>query len=176
MGPISAFVVAPDARTMNRMDPRRAVNPSSQPDSVVLVERSVIACFLRYGDQICLLKRSQAVGSAVGRWHCVSGFLEPGMTPLGQALTEIHEETGLVGDALRLVRSPESIRIERPAQGWVWVIHPFLFDVATPELRLDWEHDAYRWADPTELNSEDCVSWLARVWTLLDDSVAANSA
>ncbi len=161
---------------MNGMDPRRAVNPSSQPDSAVLVERSVIACFLRYGVQICLLKRSQAVGSAVGRWHCVSGFLEPGITPLAQALTEIGEETGLARDTLRLVRSSEPIRIERPAQGWVWVIHPFLFDVATPELRLDWEHDAYRWADPTELTSDDCVSWLTRVWTLLDDSAAPQTA
>ncbi len=84
--------------------------------------------------------------------------------------------TGLVGDALRLVRSPEPIRIERPTQGWVWVIPPFLFDVATPELRLDWEHDAYRWADPTELTSDDCVSSLTRVWTLLDDSAAAQTA
>ena len=133
-----------------------------------LIERSVVACFLRHGDMICLLRRSRAVGSAAGRWHCVSGFLEPGVGPLEQALTEIGEETGLVGESLRLARAPEPIRIERPAQGWVWVIHPFLFDAATPELRLDWEHDAYRWVDPAELGSDDCVPWLAHVWSVVD--------
>ena len=141
-----------------------------------LHERPVVACFLRHGGKICLLERSQAVGSAAGRWHCVSGFLEPGVGPLEQALTEIGEETGLGGEVLRLARAPEPIRIERPAQGWVWVIHPFLFDAATPELRLDWEHDAYRWVEPSELAAGDCGPWLARVWSALEQQSAEDPA
>jgi ADP-ribose pyrophosphatase YjhB (NUDIX family) len=135
---------------------------------VDLLERSVVACFLRHDGKICLLKRSQAVGSARGQWHCVSGFLEPGVGPLDQAFAEIDEETGLVGEALRLVCAPNPIRIERPAQGWVWVIHPFLFDAATPELRLDWEHEEYRWVEPVELATSDCVGWLALVWEAIE--------
>ena len=86
------------------------------------------------------------------------------MSPLEQALTELDEETGLARDAVSLVAAPPPIRIERPAQGWVWVIHPFLFDVATPDLRLDWEHDDYRWIDPSELATTDCVAWVHTVW------------
>ena len=140
------------------------------------VDRAVVACFLRYAGKICLLKRSQAVGSAAGRWHCVSGFLEPGVAPLEQALAEIGEETGLVGESLRLVGAPAPIRIERPAQGWVWVIHPFLFDATTSDLRLDWEHDGYRWVHPAELESDDCVPWLAQVWSAVDQPGAADVA
>jgi len=137
---------------------------------VTLLERAVIACFLRYGGQICLLKRSEAVGSSAGRWHCLTGFLEPGVAPLDQALTEIAEETGFMADAVTLAVSPRPLRIERPAQGWVWVIHPFLFDVPSQALQLDWEHDEYRWIDPSELATSDVVPWAVDVWGALTRS------
>lgn len=134
---------------------------------MIVVERAVVACFLRHGGKICLLKRSLAVGSAPGRWHCVTGFLEPGVLPLEQAMTEIVEETGLAAASVTLIAAPTPLRIERPDQGWVWVIHPFLFDVASPDLRLDWEHDEYRWIDPLELATSDCVGWACDVWGVL---------
>ena len=134
---------------------------------VTLLERAVIACFLRYGGQICLLKRSQAVGSAAGRWHCLTGYLEPGVLPLEQAMIEVAEETGLDAENVSLVFAPPPLRIERPLQGWVWVIYPFLFDASSPTLRLDWEHDEYRWIDPAELATADCVPWARDVWVAL---------
>jgi 8-oxo-dGTP pyrophosphatase MutT (NUDIX family) len=134
---------------------------------VTVVERAVVACFLRHGEKICLLKRSQAVGSSPGRWHCVTGFLEPGVTPLDQVMTEIVEETGLDAQTVRLVSAPEPLRMERPSQGWVWVIHPFLFETDSPSLQLDWEHDEYRWIDPIELETSDCVPWIRDVWIAL---------
>lgn len=124
----------------------------------------MVACILRHAGRIALLKRSQAVGSAAGRWHCVTGFLDDGIGPREQALTEVAEETGLTGDAVSLVATPPPIRVERPRQGWVWVIHPFLFDTATLVLRLDWEHDEYRWIEPTELAHLDVVPWVRMVW------------
>ncbi len=148
--------------------------PGALEAPVALVERAVVACFLGYIDKICLLKRSQAVGSARGRWHCISGYVEPGVGALEQAIVEIGEETGLMGEAIRLVAAPEPLRIERPAQGWVWVIHPFLFDTASRDLVLDWEHDEYRWIEPRELAAIDCVSWLEPVWAAVsseEDSV-----
>ncbi|MCC7106939.1 MAG: NUDIX domain-containing protein [Chloroflexi bacterium] len=132
-----------------------------------LVERAVIACFLRHAEKICLLKRSQAVASAQGRWHCITGFVDAGVEPLDQALAEIGEETGLAGDTIRLVAAASPIRVERPAQGWVWIIHPFLFDATTTELTLDWEHDEYRWISPDDLASSECVAWVSLVWSAL---------
>jgi len=135
-----------------------------------LLERAVVACILRHGDRIALLKRSQSVGSSPGRWHCVTGFIEEGTAPLEQAWTELREETGLTDAAASLTAAPPPIRVERPEQGWVWVIHPFLFDTATPELRLDWEHDDYRWIDPSELPSTGSVPWVVTVWESLRDA------
>ena len=136
-----------------------------QPAQVV--ERHVVACVLRHAGRIALLKRSQAVRSSPGRWHCVTGFLEPGVLPLEQAMTEIAEETGLDARTVRLVGAPEPLRMERPSQGWVWVVYPFLFEAASPSLRLDWEHDEYRWIDPSDLDASDCVPWIRDVWIAL---------
>ena len=138
--------------------------------SIGLVERPVVACILRHEGRIALLKRSQAVGSSPGRWHCITGFIEGGTGPLEQALTEIGEETGLSGDGIALVTAPPPICIERPHQGWVWVIYPFLFDTLSPDLRLDWEHDEYRWIDASELVSMDVVPWVLTVWASLDEA------
>ncbi len=139
-----------------------AVDHAEHP--VHLTERAVVACILRHAGRIALLKRSQAVASAPGRWHCVTGFVDDGVGPLDQALTELDEETGLAGQAVRLVAAPPPLRIERPEQGRIWVIHPFLFETASPELRLDWEHDEYRWIDPSDLATTDCVPWVRTVW------------
>ncbi len=97
----------------------------------------------------------------------MTGFLEPGVPPLEQAMTEIVEETGLAAEAVRLADAPAPLRMERPEQEWVWVVYPFLFDAATPTLQLDWEHDEYRWIDPAELASSDCVPWIRDVWGAL---------
>jgi ADP-ribose pyrophosphatase YjhB (NUDIX family) len=140
---------------------------------VTVVERSVVACFLRHGGKICLLKRSEAVGSSPGRWHCVTGFLEPGVLPLEQAMTEIAEETGLDAETVRLIGAPEPLRYERPSQGWVWIVYPFLFEASSPSLQLDWEHDEYRWIEPAELESSDCVAWIRDVWVALGEWAAA---
>ena len=151
----------------------RAVDQSER--SIGLVERPVVACILRHAGRIALLKRSQAVGSSPGRWHCVTGFVDDGVEPLDQALTEMDEETGLVGDTVRLVAAPSPLRIERPEQGWVWVIHPFLFETTSPDLRLDWEHDEYRWIHPFEIAHWDVVPWVRTVWASLDPSVGQDS-
>jgi len=78
-----------------------------------------IACFLRYGGQICL-PQAQPGGWVVGRALAtgLTGYLEPGALPLEQAMTEVAEETGLDGDTVTLVLAPPPLRIERPSQGW----------------------------------------------------------
>ncbi|MBI2862928.1 MAG: NUDIX domain-containing protein [Chloroflexi bacterium] len=125
---------------------------------------SVVTCFLRHGAKICLFKRSQLVGSNRGKWHGVSGYLPQGETPLRQALREIWEETGLSEDQLRLVRQGEPLRVYAAATDRYWVIHPFLFETASTDIHLDWEHVAAVWIEPEEMANYDCVNRLDEVY------------
>ena len=95
----------------------------------------------------------------------MSGFLEPDTTPDEQAYTEIREETGLQRDQVRLLRRGAVVEHIDPALGRHFYIHPFLFEVLTPDpIRIDWEANEMRWIAPTELKNYETVPKLLEVY------------
>ena len=124
-----------------------------------LEEKNVVTCFLRHRGEVLLLRRSKEVGSYQGRWGAVSGYVEE--TPEETAHREIEEETGL-GRAARLTRRGEPFAVKDVALGTRWVVHPFLFDCAHRDLRLDWETTEAAWTTPTDILCRDTVPQL---WT-----------
>lgn len=122
--------------------------------------RHVVAVALTWRGRIGLFKRSQTVGHDQGRWHCISGYLEPGTDPLAQALTELHEETGLHAPDLTSL-TPGPVLTLPDQAGNHWTIHTFQADTTRRRLTLNWEHDAYRWVRPHNLSKfHGQVSWL----------------
>lgn len=122
----------------------------------------VVTCFLLRQtagrDEILLVQRSERVRTYRGAWAGISGYLEPGVTPLEQANTEIREETGLGADDVRLLRTGAPLPVNDEQGGLSWVVHPFLFAVAAPErLRLDWEATGHRWVTPAEMRAYPTV-------------------
>jgi 8-oxo-dGTP pyrophosphatase MutT (NUDIX family) len=121
----------------------------------------VVTAFLCHRGRILLLRRSDRVGSYRGRWAAVSGYLEE-PTPLAQALREIEEETGIAPAAVTLAAEGRPVAVDDETLQRCWVVHPFLFDLAAPpEIRLDWEHTAFRWASPAEFARLPTVPRLA---------------
>jgi hypothetical protein len=43
--------------------------------------RAVVAVIVRWRNRIALFRRSQTVGHDRGRWHCITGYLEAGVSP-----------------------------------------------------------------------------------------------
>src|SRR2546429_5717096 len=122
----------------------------------------VVTCILLRTDQeetrILLVRRSQKVGSYHGRWAGVSGFVEPNVTPDEQAYTEIREETGLQRDQVRMLRRGAVVEHSDAELGRHFYIHPFFFDVLTPELiQIDWEATEMRWIAPSQLPTFETV-------------------
>ena len=71
----------------------------------------VVTCFLRYGTDVLLGRRSDAVGTYVGRWAGVSGYVEGDPSDAERdARREVREETGW-GDAT-LVRAGAPVDVE----------------------------------------------------------------
>lgn len=135
-----------------------------------LIEAPVVTCFLRHRGRVLLVRRSQKVGSYRGQWGGVAGYVE-GEDAEASAWREIAEETGLE-TGLELVRAGDSFRLEDHALGKCFVVHPFLFDTESRDIRLDWESDEADWVEPTEILRRRVVP---RLWTSYE-RVAATPA
>jgi len=134
-----------------------------------LRQTHVVSCFLLRTDmdqpRILIVQRSQRVGSYNARWAGISGFLESGVTPDEQAYTEIREETGLQGEQIRMLKRGKVIEYQDASIGRHWYIHPFLFEVLTPdEIALDWEATGMRWIVPSEIQTFETVPKLEEAY------------
>jgi 8-oxo-dGTP pyrophosphatase MutT (NUDIX family) len=111
------------------------------------------------------------VATARGLWSVVTGYLERETDPLSQAWTELEEELGLDSSDLCLVRGLEPVPLTSAGSGKHFLVYPFLFESQQlPALVLNWEHEEVQWADPSRLDSPDCVNWqLPLVRALLED-------
>src|SRR6185312_11725569 len=119
----------------------------------------VVTCFVMRADhghdEVLLAQRSQRVRTYRGAWAGISGYVEPGVTPLEQAYTELQEDVELL-----LTGEPIAFRDDMLAQSWV--VHPFLFRLVHPEhLRSDWEATQFKWYDPPEVETLATVPRLA---------------
>ncbi|MFQ5986306.1 MAG: aconitase X swivel domain-containing protein [Thermoplasmata archaeon] len=123
--------------------------------------RDVVTSFLRRNDRLLLLQRSAEVGSFQGYWAGVSGYLEGDEVPEERARAEILEETGVRQADLQGKGQVVLARGREPDT--VWAVHPFLFDVATEKVTLDWEHDAFEWVAPEALGTYRTVPKLHAV-------------
>lgn len=125
----------------------------------------VVACVVTDGDRTCLVRRSQRVATDRGLWHCVTGYLEAGVSPRACVLRELAEELSLLPpDIERLEEGPDLVYAEGPV---TWVVHTFLVMTARERFRLNWENEAYAWTDDSE-DRPDCVWWLEDVYEAVE--------
>lgn len=136
----------------------------------VKVRNDIVTAFIEYHGKILLLRRSQKVKTMKGKWAGVSGYIENSEAPVRRALAEIQEETGLANENIEILEEGKPLEAAdnmRP-DNITWVVHPFYFRANTDEIRLDWEHDAYKWINPAEIENYDTVPRLKeafdRVW------------
>jgi 8-oxo-dGTP diphosphatase len=126
----------------------------------------VVTCILEHDGKILLLKRSNLVGTYRGLWSGVAGYVEELEDPYDTAIKEIQEEAGIGVDAFELVRKGDPIEVSDTYEGrrYNWVVYPFLFRVEDKALiRIDWEHEEYRWVYPSEVKKLATVPGLDEV-------------
>lgn len=126
----------------------------------------VVTCILEHDGKILLFKRSNQVGTYRGLWGGVAGYVEELEDPYDTAIKEIRQEAGIELDALELVRKGNPIEISDTYEGrrYNWIVYPFLFHIQAKELvRIDWEHEEYRWVHPSEVRKLQTVPGLDEV-------------
>jgi phosphomecalonate degydratase small subunit len=121
-------------------------------DLVGVEAKPVVSAFLRNRGRFLVVRRSDRVGSFQGRWSAISGYVEGREDPKERAAQEVREETAIKGARFRRAGEPVITRHGNTA----FIVHPFLFDVATRRVKLDWENVEFRWITPgglTELST-----------------------
>ena len=114
---------------------------------------NIVTSIIKHQEKILLLKRSDRVKTMKNVWSGVSGIIEnDDESPLSRAKIEIFEEVGLVEKKIQLLKSNEQIKIDsQQYKNHTWNIFPFLFQVETPEIKLNWENSEFVWIDPNDI-------------------------
>jgi 8-oxo-dGTP diphosphatase len=126
----------------------------------------VVTCIIEHEGKILLFKRSNLVGTYRGLWGGVAGYVEELEAPYDTAIKEIRQEAGIDLDALELVRKGDPLEFSDTYDGkrYDWIIYPFLFHIQDKGLvRIDWEHEEYRWVYPSEIKKLDTVPGIEEV-------------
>lgn len=121
------------------------------------VRNDIVTAFIEYRGKILLLRRSQKVKTMKGKWAGVSGYIEKSEEPVTRAVTEIEEETGFTNENIKFLEEGKPLEAADRPNNITWVVHPFYFRSNTDDVQLDWEHDAYKWIHPSELEKFDTV-------------------
>jgi len=126
---------------------------------------NIVTSFIKNGDRILILKRSDKVKSMKCLWAGVSGIIEKNdTTPLARAKTEILEETGINEEKIELLKANERIKIEAAQyKNHEWSIFPFLFKTKNLEIKLNWENSEFQWIKPNEIKNYETVPELEKI-------------
>jgi len=124
----------------------------------------IVTSFIKNDNNILILKRSNKVKSMKGLWAGVSGIIESDEEPLVRAKIEIFEEVGIEEEHLKLLKSPEQIRVESPQyRNHKWEIFPFLFETKNTEIKLNWENSEFKWIEVKQLKEFETVPNLEEI-------------
>lgn len=133
-----------------------------QPPATHVVTCFVLRSAATGADEVLLVRRSERVRTYRGAWAGISGYLEPGVTPLEQAYTELREEAALASSDVALLREGEPLPVRDEENALAWVVHPFLFRLREgAALTTDWEATAHQWVLPDEVRQLQTVPKLA---------------
>lgn len=102
-----------------------------------------VAGLILKGDEVLMLRRSQAKNFGAGKWEPVSGSAQPYESPLEALLREVFEETGLSVEVLG--EEPFAVWTLPTPDGGSVEGQVFVCRHTDGEVTRSNEHDAVRW-------------------------------
>ena len=143
------------------------------PDGRINYKKSdvalVVTVFVKRGDKILLLKRSDKVGTYKGKWNAVAGYIDEFKSIKEKILEELEEEIGISENDISSIKIGQPYEFVDEKINKKWIVVPALVELADDvSIKLNWEHVEYRWVKREEIKSYDVVpnleESLNRVW------------
>ncbi len=118
----------------------------------------VLNCVVFHEDRVLLLKRSEEVGAYRGKWSAVTGFVDRLLPLRDIVMGELMEELALTVEDVFAIKYGVPYRLNDDVAARAWLICPVLVELRSkPSIRLDWEHTAYRWIRPSDIESFETI-------------------
>ena len=126
------------------------INYSSSDKAPVLI------CFVKFGDKILLLKRSDKVYAYRGKWSTLAGFIDEPKELFEKALEELEEELGILRENIASYHVGMPYEYVDQTAKKTWIRYPMIVELkAKPKIKLNWEHTAYEWIAPNDVSRYD---------------------
>ena len=113
----------------------------------------VINCVVRYHEKILLVKRNEGMRWYPGLWNGISGFLDDQKSLREKVEEELREELGVDSTHIISMTRGEILNQEDTALHKTWIVHPVCVEIATDQIRLDWEATEFAWVTRDEISS-----------------------
>lgn len=123
----------------------------------------VVNVFIKVGDEILLLRRSDKVANYKGKWNSIGGFIDEPMPIEQKAIGEAEEELGISRPMIKRIVAGRPFELYDPEIRKTWLICPFLLELSEkPKITLDWETSECLWIKPDQITQFDRVFGLER--------------
>ena len=143
--------------------------PDGRIDYTHSDEAAVVSVFVTVGDELLLVRRSDAVRTHQGLWGAIGGYLDEPVPARQKILEELREELGIGEELVASCREAEPYAADEPEIGKRWVICPAKVELATkPGIQLDWEHTDYAWVRPDDVTAYQTVPGFQESWRRLN--------
>jgi len=117
---------------------------------------AVIVIFVKFKDEILLMKRGEKVREHRGVWDAVAGYIDE-IKPIRQkVLEEVKEEAGIDEENIFSIHIGEGCKSVEKKINKTWFVLPVLVELKSkPEIKLDWENTECRWVKREEIKNFD---------------------
>jgi len=144
--------------------------PDGRIDYTNSISAPVLIIFVKYQDEILLLKRSKKVSAYQGKWSTVAGYLDELKPIREKALEELKEETGISEENIADIKFGQSYKIKDETVHRLWLRFPVLVELKNkPKIKLDSEHTDFKWIKPEEMSKFDTPPFFHINWQMLKD-------
>jgi len=112
----------------------------------------IIMCFVKFGDEMIVVKRSDLVHTYKQAWSTVTAYVDNNISLRHHVLHEVQDELGVMEQDIFYAKSFQSFKYYDAKLQHTWIVFPYVIELNKKvKVKIDWEHTAFKWIKFDEL-------------------------